>query len=257
MMKSTSHRVKRFVATSITGAFFLCPIPSSWGAPSSSKMRALTDHSVNLVIIEHPRLYLDKPGSQSLGGIVKLGDSLVLNGPLFDTAGIPVGGYITQVATGTHAPGINAPIAIKPMTKISVSSREGNFAWRNEIFGERTNGSFFMMPYERNLKMTDVVQMQNAIFAIQNGPALIINGQNIHDQESRSKVSRIGIGFTDHNELVVADSQKPVTMYELAAVLLRHGVKQAIYLDGFKNGLVRNMRETGSLPRNAFVLHIR
>jgi uncharacterized protein YigE (DUF2233 family) len=96
----------------------------------------------------------------------------------------------------------------------------------------------------------------HATFMIQNGPALVVDGKNLHDPVSAHTASRIGIGFTKDNRLVIADSQREITMYELAEALRTNGAVDALYLDGNTNGFVAVDSKQGHLPQSNLLLHV-
>ncbi|MFH1727585.1 MAG: phosphodiester glycosidase family protein [Pseudomonadota bacterium] len=137
----------------------------------------------------------------------------VVNGPLVEEDGFPVGGYIDNFNIKKDW----ADPALK----------SGNFSMQNGIFGMKGNGTMFMVSYEnRN-------SVENIRWAFQNGMMLIINGNNICNPNSTNNhFTRSGIGFRADGSFVVVISLVPCTFWELAQTLLENACTNAIYLDG-------------------------
>lgn len=212
--------------------------------PVAQVVKKDAQNGMTVFVIKDAHLYLDTAD-------VKIGDELVINGPLFDAQGEPVGGYLTCVANTKNIPDKNAPKKIKEVTDTSAGG--GNFQPHNYIFGQHKDGSYFMQPYDATIRM----QGLDADFVIQNGMGLLVNGENICNPNSTNGKTRIAIGYNSRtNELVVADSQAPVTFHALAAEMLKYGADNALYLDGVNNGFMDDMVKNGNLPNNAVKIHI-
>lgn len=135
----------------------------------------------------------------------------VVNGPLVEIDGLPVGGYIDN------------GVIMKTWTSPEVAG--GNFSVSNGIFGLGLDGKLYMVSI--NEKET-LPQMK---WAFQNGPILVQNGANVRGT-SPSKFARSGIGFTKDGTLVVIVSLTPVTFYEFAQLFVNQNCLSAMYLDG-------------------------
>jgi uncharacterized protein YigE (DUF2233 family) len=77
------------------------------------------------------------------------------------------------------------------------------------------------------------VTPENTNWAIQNGPALLQDGENLCNPKSTSKNIRSGIGYNEKNELIVITTEQEVTPYEFAEMFKAQGYKNAIFLDGW------------------------
>lgn len=134
----------------------------------------------------------------------------VVNGPLVNTNGLPVGGYIDGVQK-------------KPWVRPEDGG--GNFAVDNAIFGLGQDGKLYMFSYtERHL-------LPPMKWAFQNGPVLVRDGLNVRGT-SATKFVRSGVGYTPTGNLVVIISEQPVTFREFAQYFVQAGCVNAIYLDG-------------------------
>ena len=134
-----------------------------------------------------------------------------VNGPLVQTDGTPVGGYIDN---GT---------IIKDW--VSTESGGGNFAVDNAIFGLGMNGTLYMIP------LSEKQQLPPMKWAFQNGPMLVQDGVNTRGI-SQSKNPRSGIGYKKDGTLVAIISLTPVTFHEFADLFIKENCLNAIYLDG-------------------------
>ncbi len=134
-----------------------------------------------------------------------------VNGPLVDTLGIPVGGYIDN--------GITIKVWVSPV------KGGGNFAVDNVIFGIGIDNKFYMLSYAEKDKLPEMK------WAFQNGPVLVRNGVNIRGT-SQSQFPRSGIGFKKDGTLVVVVSLTPITFYQLADLFIEENCLNAMYLDG-------------------------
>lgn len=135
----------------------------------------------------------------------------VVNGPLVDTTGLPVGGYIDN--------GVQKKSWVRP------EDGGGNFAVDNAIFGLGQDGQLYMLSYtERHL-------LPPMKWAFQNGPVLVRDGLNVRGT-SATKFVRSGVGYTPAGNLVVIISEQPVTFREFAQYFVQAGCVSAIYLDG-------------------------
>ena len=135
----------------------------------------------------------------------------VVNGPLVDANGLPVGGYVDN---GSQKQGWSNP-----------AQAGGNFATDNCIFGLGLNGKLYMVP------STESSTLPAMKWAIQNGPALVKNGVNTRGT-STSKYTRSGIGYKNDGTLVVILSLTPVTFREFAEMFIQQDCINAIYLGG-------------------------
>ena len=135
----------------------------------------------------------------------------VVNGPLVEADGSPVGGYIDNGVT------------MKAWTSPEIGG--GNFAIDNGVFGLGIDGKLYMVS---NNEKQSLPQMK---WAFQNGPILVKNSLNVRGT-SQNKVPRSGIGFTKDGALVVIVSLSPVTFYEFAQLFVNQNCLSAIYLDG-------------------------
>lgn len=140
-----------------------------------------------------------------------------INGPLIDNNSVFVGGYI------------NNGKQIKSWT--NVQNKSDNFNTRNGIFGRDKLGNFFLQ--ETNNAQLNNLNPSNVDWAIQNGPILVENGQNLCNISSTSKNIRTGMGYNEKNELVIIATEEKVTPYEFAEMFKQQGCKNAIYLDGY------------------------
>ena len=138
--------------------------------------------------------------------------NFVCTGPLSDTTGNPVGGYVDNKSQ------------IQPW--ISPKLGGGNFAIRNAIFGLTTENQMVLIPYD---------QWNNSIrlkWGFQNGPMLVKDGINVCGS-STSEYYRAGIGFRDDGSLVVIISKVKITFKEFAKLFVYNKCSNAIYLDGY------------------------
>lgn len=145
--------------------------------------------------------------------------SFVVNGPLVNSHGTPVGGYVDN--------GIQIQSWIAPVVG------GGNFAQQNGIFGLKDDGNMILLPYQK----WDHTRLK---WGFQNGRMLLLDGKNLHNSQSTNRYFRSGIGFKKDNTLVVIVSRIPVTYWELANKFKEEGCTNAIYLDGYTglNGYV-------------------
>lgn len=136
----------------------------------------------------------------------------VVNGMIFDSDYSPTGGYIDN--------GVQKKNWTNPSTKT------GNFAIRNGIFGKTKTGKMIMISYE-DLRLLPAMQ-----WAFQNGPILLQQGKNMCNEKSDSYYTRSGIGYKDGGSIVIILALDSCTPWDLAEELKRQGCIDAIYLDG-------------------------
>ncbi len=137
---------------------------------------------------------------------------IIVNGPLVNENGRPVGGYVDNYAQRKEW--------------VNPSTKNGNFAADNCIFGLDVEGKMRLIPY-KNFSHTT-----NFIWAFQNGRRLLHNGVNKHNASSPNKYIRSGIGFDQNNNIYIIVSKTPVTYWQLAQEFKKTGCKEALYLDG-------------------------
>lgn len=138
---------------------------------------------------------------------------VVVNGPLVDTIGVPVGGYIDNYTI------------IKKWA--NPRKHEGNFSIDNGIFGVRKNGKPFLVDYSKRKE----VFVLETMWAFQNGLILIQDGKNKRGT-STSKYPRSGIGYDQGGELIIIVSLEEITLRDFANLFLQEECTDAIYLDG-------------------------
>ncbi|MEZ4819462.1 MAG: phosphodiester glycosidase family protein [Bdellovibrionota bacterium] len=68
-------------------------------------------------------------------------------------------------------------------------------------------------------------------WAFENGPVLLLDGENLHNANSTNRAVRTGIGYRDDQALVYIKTATAVTFYELADLFLQNEVSNAIFLD--------------------------
>jgi uncharacterized protein YigE (DUF2233 family) len=98
------------------------------------------------------------------------------------------------------------------------------------------NGVFWWKAGEAHCVTTDDFATSNAApdFALQSGPMLVHEGaiNPRFDAESRNVQLRAGIGVTESGAVVIAFTNTPVSLYDLAAAFKKAGCAEALYLDG-------------------------
>ena len=69
---------------------------------------------------------------------------------------------------------------------------------------------------------------------LQSGPMMLVGGEinPLFNDGSPNRHIRNAVGVTASNEVIFAMSEQPVTFYEMASYLLKHGCRDALYLDG-------------------------
>jgi len=137
-----------------------------------------------------------------------------VNGPLIDSNSIFTGGYIDNKKQ------------IKNW-EVSKEDNSDNFNTRNGILGADNKGNIFLSRSGSN------TIPDNTQWAIQNGPVLLQDNENLCSPQNTSKMIRTGIGYNDKNELIVIATEEKVTPYEFAEIFKQQGCKNAIYLDGY------------------------
>lgn len=136
----------------------------------------------------------------------------ILNGPLVQNNGKPVGGYIDNK---NLMQSWTKPLDI-----------DDNFNKQNGIFGKVKNDRMVLIPYQEFDKETEFE------WAFQNGRILLLDGKNDHNPNSSNKLIRSGLGFNSSGELIGIISKIPVSFYELSEIFKSQECTNAIFLDG-------------------------
>lgn len=102
-----------------------------------------------------------------------------------------------------------------------------NFGDNNWIFGLDKNWNLYVVPYaDLNKKQIDWQ------WAFQNWPILLLDGQNPHSPNTKSKLNRSGIWYKKDGTLIVIYAEKPVNFWEFAELFRKQDCTNAIFLDG-------------------------
>ncbi len=158
----------------------------------------------------------------------------VVNGPLVDEEGTPVGGYVDNQVT------------VKEW--VNPENYDGNFSVQNGIFGLDVFGKLHLVNYSNKDNLPEMK------WAFQNGPILVLDGVNTRGT-SESKFPRSGIGFRKDGTLIVIVVLYPITFKDFANRFLVARCTNAIYLDGGPYvGCIDENGLSGSLVKKAIKL---
>ncbi len=170
--------------------------------------------------------------------------SLVVNGPLYGSDMLPVGGYVVL----ENKDGLVVPVQKKAW--VNPANYKGNFAEDNGIFGLSTSNQMILMRYKDWEK-----QPEDLLWGFQNGMILLLKGKNLHSVSSASKYIRSGIGYRDDGSLVIVVSDIPINFFELGLALQNAGCQNAIYLDGSSSAVgYRTLQSTVGLQHDGVKL---
>lgn len=168
------------------------------------------------------------------GDILTEKTSVIINGPLTNTYGESVGGYIFN---GLQLKPFVTPTIGK--TKSKPNGGDTNFNGHNTIYGrsdngiigQTKNGNMVLISYYDWAKRKSNYDFN---WAFQNGRMLVLNGENIHNSASNNKLNyRTGLGFLPDGRLIYIMIQKgQMNFWEFANMFIEQGCKNAIYLDG-------------------------
>ena len=144
----------------------------------------------------------------------------------------------------------------KQLRPLNLSRGKGNFCWRpNGVFALTRSGAVVVE------SSTYPTIKAGASLATQSGPMLVIDGR-LHpgfSPQSKSRLTRNGVGVVSPEQVVFAISEDPVNFHEFAT-LFRDELqcRNALFLDGtvsslYSTALNRNDRKTGLGPIIAVV----
>ncbi len=154
------------------------------------------------------------------------------------------GGMFTQDRTAKGLLIENGKI-IKPIDRDT--SGYGNFYMQpNGILAIDSMRNGHIVPTQH----FDSLMLQHSIqYATQSGPMMIMDS-TINDKftdGSKNKYVRNGVGLTNKGEFVFIISREEVSFYDISAVLLSAGCRQALYLDGFVSRFYVPEHDIGAL----------
>jgi uncharacterized protein YigE (DUF2233 family) len=173
-----------------------------------------------------------------------------INGPLVEGDGSATGTIVDngKMIKGLQKDSSDLTDLVEWTDPSGYKDKNFNILDKNGIIGLKKDGKFFLIPYsERN-----DIKANEIIWAFQNGPILLQDGQNTFPVTSLNKNFRTGIGYTlDHKNIITIISTEECNFHDFASLFDRYNVKNAMYLDGFPQqstyiGL-RNTQSTGTI----------
>ena len=163
--------------------------------------------------------------------------ALICNGPLTNTYGEIVGGYIYN---GHQIKPFVPPTLGRTQSK--PNGTDVNFNGHNAVYGRSDNGiigqiengKMVLIPY---YDWANNKTSYDFNWAFQNGRMLVLNGKNIHNSASKKRLNyQTGLGFLPDGRLIyIMIVNGSMNFYEFANMFIKNGCKNAIYLDGNTN----------------------
>ncbi len=157
-----------------------------------------------------------------------------VNGPLVEPDGSYTGKFYVHKAVKDYNTGKYYLKTASASSWVDPAPIGQNFGDNNGIFGRDENGKMFLVKYgfTRNIK--------NVHFAFQNGPILLLNGDNLNSSGTKAGYRKSGIGFkqsknNDFQDIVVILTLDPANFYDLGRMFAKEKCDNAIYLDGIVN----------------------
>ena len=99
------------------------------------------------------------------------------------------------------------------------------------------NGIFFLTTEKKAVITTtaNFKERTDIEFATQSGPMLVIDGEmhTAFTNGSKNVHFRNGVGILPDGRLLFAISKEKINFYDFASFFLKHGCRNALYLDGF------------------------
>lgn len=139
----------------------------------------------------------------------------VINGGLVHSDDTYVGAFVDNRSNGGK------------IKLVDPKNNDGNFGYKNAVLGKTIQGQ--MQIFEYGDPQLDTLKFE---WAFQNGPFLLKDSENPHNENSNNKKNRAGMGYTADKKLVYIKTNEAVTFHEFANLFLQEGVLNAIYLDG-------------------------
>ena len=221
----------------------LNPEPDPSPAPTGNGGHTVVDRgNYTVVTVQNPESLYLKQDTKGDGVIDYFrGDEIVVNGPLFNDQGKPVGGYIKD--------------GIVQQPFVTPQSGGGNFADNNGVIGQKKDGSKFLLNYDqwthKNFNDADVA------WAFQNGPILEMNGNNPHSPSTaRRDIPRTALGFNAAGDMVIIASKGPSNMFDMGEALKKEGAVGGIFLDGANVGYLADGKQNGNMVDGSTTIHI-
>lgn len=212
-------------------------------APDNNGGHTVVDRgNYTVITVQNPQsLYLNKDNKGD--GVIDYfrGDEIVVNGPLFNDQGNPVGGYIKD--------------GVVQQPFVTPQSGGGNFADTNGIIGQKKDGSKFLMTYDQYMQKS--FSDSDVAWAFQNGPILDMNGTVPHSPNTpRKDIPRTAIGFTSSGDIMIIATKGPTNMYDVGNYLKNEGATGGMFLDGANVGYLADGRQNGNMVDGSTTIHI-
>jgi len=225
------------VAAGIADAFDPAPAPDNKGG------HTIVDRgNYTVITIQNPEsLYLMKDTKGDGDIDYYRGDEVVVNGPLFNDQGDPVGGYIQN--------------GVVQQPFVTPASGGGNFADTNGVIGQKTDGSKFVMTYDQWTQKS--FNEADVAWAFQNGPIVDLNGNVPHSPSTpRKDIPRTAMGFNASGDIVIIATKGATNMYDVGTYLKNEGVANGMFLDGANVGYLADGRQNGNMVDGSTTIHI-